>query len=103
MVGFRTNGIALPRKGRTKEGPGMEPFLTMYEICSRRSRRRVKHARYEVSSVKEKEAKRDASVRAFILLSYRTVCGQCREREREREEIYYGGRGNNKKKKKKGG
>lgn len=63
----------------------------------------MKHARYEVSSVKEKEAKRDASVRAFILLSYRTVCGQCREREREREEIYYGGRGNNKKKKKKEG
>ncbi|TKY71987.1 hypothetical protein E2542_SST00721 [Spatholobus suberectus] len=36
----------------------MEPFLATYKICSRRMRRRRKHTRYEVSSVKEKEGKR---------------------------------------------
>lgn len=76
-MGFRTNGIALPRKGTTKEGPGIEPFLARYEICSRKIRRRIKHTRYEVSSVKEKEG---MSVRGFI------VCVGAMQREWRRKD-----------------
>jgi len=56
---IRGGNLVGPRKGSTKEGPRMEPFLTMYKICSRRSKRRMKHVRYEVNSMKEKEGKRD--------------------------------------------
>lgn len=55
MVGSRTNEIAFPMKGRTKDGPGIERFLLRYEICSMRRRKRMKHIRYGINWLKEKE------------------------------------------------
>lgn len=47
--------MALPMKGRTKFGPGMKRFLVRYVSCSRRRRRRMKHMRYGISCVSERD------------------------------------------------
>lgn len=57
--------MAFPMKGRTKDGPGMERFLLRYEICSRRRRKRIKHIRYGINWLKEKE---DNNRGAFIFM-----------------------------------
>lgn len=59
--------MAFPMKGRTKDGPGMERFLLRYEICSRRRRKRIKHVRYGINWLKEKE-KEDNNKGKFIFM-----------------------------------
>lgn len=51
--------MALPMKGRTRDGPGMKRFLLRYEICSRRRRKRIKHIRYGISWVRDKDVDND--------------------------------------------